>query len=77
MSNTALTDMLESVTESLKANTFKDKPPKPALGMVGACPTCGGPIYSSKILFDEEEPCVRFSCECRNRILCGMHMQTK
>ncbi len=41
--------------------------PKPIiLGVVGRCPACGAPIYGYDIIHSDEEPLLKYSCNCRN-----------
>lgn len=33
-------------------------------GIVGSCPHCGAPIYGPRWIAENEEPKVRYSCNC-------------
>lgn len=36
-------------------------------GIVSYCPHCNAPIYGPQLIGADEEPLVRFSCQCRRR----------
>lgn len=50
----------------VKEDGFEKFAGKLLMGIVGHCPSCGGPIYGHAVT-GEEKPSVRYSCDCKDR----------